>query len=54
MTLLTVIETLRLLRIGRSKFYKLVKSGDIRILKFGKSTRIELSELERFVESRRL
>jgi len=53
MSLLTVNETLSRLRISRSKFYEFVKSGEIRIIKFGKCTRVEQSELDRFVESRR-
>lgn len=46
---LSVAETLRLLGIGRTSFYKLVKKGDIKIIKFGRRSLVRLSDLDAFL-----
>lgn len=48
---LSVAETLRLLGIGRTSFYKLVKNGEIRIIKCGRRSLVRLSDLDAFLTS---
>ena len=45
----TVKEALRMLSIGRTKFYELVNSGDLRVLKVGRGTRVPLDSLRGLV-----
>ena len=47
--LLTPEEAARLLRIGRTTVYALMKAGDLRPVHIGRSCRISHAELERFV-----
>ena len=47
--LLTVEVAIERLSISRSKFYSLVASNKLAIVKIGRSTRIRESELTRFV-----
>ncbi len=49
--LLTVFEVCTQLKIGRTTFYKLVGSGQLRALKSGKKTLVEEEELQRWVRS---
>ena len=45
----TVSDAATLLSLSRSKVYQLIAAGDIAVIKIGKSARIEMSELERFI-----
>lgn len=46
---LTIDEACKFLRVGRSYFYKQVKSGHIRLIKMGRKSLVEQGEIERFV-----
>lgn len=50
--LYTVTEALEILRIGRSLFYALVKSGEIRVTKIAGKTLVKASDLDAFLASR--
>jgi excisionase family DNA binding protein len=46
--LLTVLETMAALRVGRTKLYELINAGAIEVVKFGKrSTRVKVESVER-------
>ena len=47
--LLTPEEAAKVLRIGRTTVYALMKSGDLRPVHIGRSCRISQSELDRYV-----
>ena len=47
--LLTAEEAARLLRIGRTTVYALMKAGDLRPVHIGRSCRVARAELERYV-----
>lgn len=47
----TVPELAAILKIGRNAAYDLVKSGNIRSIRIGKSIRIPRSALEKFLNS---
>ena len=47
--LLTPEEAARLLRIGRTTVYALMKAGDLRPVHIGRSCRLARAELERYV-----
>jgi excisionase family DNA binding protein len=47
--LLTPEEAARVLRIGRTTVYALMKAGELRPVHIGRSCRISRAELERFV-----
>src|SRR3954464_4387275 len=47
--LLTPEEAARLLRIGRTTVYALMKAGDLRPVHIGRSCRLPRAELERYV-----
>src|SRR3954467_13702346 len=47
--LLTPDEAARLLRIGRTTIYALMKAGDLRPVHIGRSCRLSRAELERYV-----
>ena len=47
--LLTAEEAARLLRIGRTTVYALMKAGDLRPVHIGRSCRLARAELERYV-----
>ncbi len=49
--LFTVLEACTRLKIGRTTFYKLIGSGELRALKFGKKTLIAEEELDRWIAS---
>jgi excisionase family DNA binding protein len=48
--IVTVEEAADILSLSRSKIYSLIRSGKIRALKIGRSRRIPVAELQRFVE----
>src|SRR5436305_7253963 len=48
--LLTPEEAARLLRIGRTTVYALMKAGDLRPVHIGRSCRLARAELERYVD----
>lgn len=48
----TVEEAAELLSLSRAKLYSLLSKGEIRGLKVGRSRRIPLRELERFIEAK--
>ena len=50
--LLTVPEVARRLGMGRSFVYQLVSRGEIQSIKLGKSRRIPVSALEKFIEAK--
>jgi len=51
----TVPEALNALSLGRSKFYKMVRAGEIDIVKFGpRGTRVKVASLLRVVEAHSL
>ena len=50
--LLTINEAARRLSVGRSFFYQLVQSGEIKSVKLGRSRRIPLTALEEFTDRR--
>lgn len=47
--LLTPEEAARALRIGRTSIYALMKAGDLRPVRIGRSCRLSQGELERYV-----
>jgi excisionase family DNA binding protein len=47
--LLTPEEAARLLRVGRTTVYALMKAGDLRPVHIGRSCRLPRAELERYV-----
>lgn len=49
--LLTIPEACETLKLGRTRLYTLISSGEITARKVGKKTLIEKSELERWVSS---
>ncbi len=48
---LTVSEACRRLKIGRTYFYKLIGSGEIRALKVGKKTLVTEEEIQRWISA---
>jgi excisionase family DNA binding protein len=52
--LLTVKEVARELRLGRTRAYGLLWSGELRSLKIGRRRLVRRSDLERFLESHEL
>lgn len=49
--LLTINETCERLSIGRTKFYRLVNDGEIKVLKLGGNHRVSEQALEDFINS---
>ncbi len=49
--LLKMTEAAEMLSMSRASFYKLVNDGRIRTVKLGKSRRVPVAELQRFVDS---
>jgi excisionase family DNA binding protein len=47
----TIAETIRAANISRSKLYRDVRSGKIRVVRFGKSVRIPRDELNRILST---
>ena len=47
--LLTPEEAARALRIGRTSIYALMKAGELRTVRIGRSCRLSQGELERYV-----
>jgi excisionase family DNA binding protein len=43
----TVATACQALRVSRTKFYNAIQKGEIRVIKFGRSTRIHEAEVER-------
>jgi excisionase family DNA binding protein len=48
--LLTVDEVARLLRIGRSSAYELVRRGELRSVKIGRARRVSSTAVASFIE----
>jgi excisionase family DNA binding protein len=48
--LLTPEEAARLLRVGRTTIYGLIKAGELRPVHIGRTCRLALAELERYVD----
>ncbi len=48
--LLTPEEAARLLRVGRTTIYALIKTGELRPVHIGRSCRLSRAELERYVD----
>ena len=53
MTLYTVAEVQEILRIGKSRAYHLVQSGEIPHVRIGKLLRVRADDLERYLEFRK-
>ena len=51
MTLYTVAEVQEILRIGKSRAYQLVQSGEIPHVRIGKLLRVRATDLDAYVES---
>ena len=51
--LLTVKEVLAMLSLSESKFNTLRWNGDITVIKSGRSVRVELTEVQRWIEAHR-
>lgn len=51
--LLTVVETARLLGVGRSTAYELLASGELESVHIGRSRRVPVAAVENYVESLR-
>lgn len=51
--LLTVVETTRLLGVGRSTAYELLASGELESVHIGRSRRVPVAAVENYVESLR-
>ena len=49
-TILTIPEAIEVLRISRSSMYAIMGRGDLKTVKFGKSRRVRLTDLERYIE----
>ncbi len=47
--LMTVKDFLRIYQVGRTTFYRLVKDGELRLLKIGKASRVPRADAERWV-----
>ena len=47
--LLSVKDTIVCYRIGRTRLYELMKAGEIRAIKIGRSVRIRRTELEAWI-----
>ena len=50
--LLTVPEAARLLAVGRTSLYRLIWGGELEPVHIGRSIRLSIAELERFVAER--
>ena len=50
--LLKIPEASLALGIGRSTLYELIAAGELRVIRVGKSVRISVDELRRWVEQR--
>ena len=48
--LLTVLETARLLGVGRTTIYELISAGELEFVHIGRAARIPTSEAEAFVD----
>ncbi len=48
--LLTVGQVAQVLNFSRSKVYELINLGDLPVLRFGKSVRVRVSALERWLD----
>ncbi len=48
--LLTAEEAASLLKVAPNTVYRLIRSGEIRVVRFGRSVRIRREDLERFIE----
>jgi excisionase family DNA binding protein len=48
--LLTITEARKLVKLGSTTFYSLLRNGEIRSMKIGKSRRIEPAAIEEFLE----
>ena len=49
--LVSVPEAMRMLGIGRTKFYQLVGAGDVQLVKIGAKSLVTVGSLERFTAS---
>ena len=49
--LLTIKEVQKILGLGRTKVHQLLSDGDIKSLKIGRSRRIRIRDLNKYVES---
>ncbi len=47
---LTISETCNALKLSRSKVYQLIKAGDLKVIKFGKATRLSVVSVQDLAE----
>lgn len=47
--ILTITEAMKILKLSRSSMYSIMGRGELKTIKFGKSRRIRLSDLEAFI-----
>ncbi len=50
----SVATALRILGLGRSKFYELIQDEEIEVVKVGRRTLVLMASIQSFVESRRV
>jgi excisionase family DNA binding protein len=48
-----VPDAVKMLGLGRSKIYQFIGSGEIKVIKIGRATLIEVASLREFIENRR-
>ncbi len=51
--LMTVLEAVAYLKVGRSKIYDLIAKGELRPVRIGVAVRFERSELDRYIAAHR-
>lgn len=49
----TVVEVCQLLKIGKTKLFALLKTGDLRSVKLGRCRRIRGTDIDRFLDRHR-
>lgn len=47
---LTISETCAALKLSRSKVYQLIRAGDLKVIKFGKATRLSVASVQELSE----
>lgn len=51
--LVSIVEAARLLRIGRTAVYALISSGELDVIRFGRSVRVPVQAIDALVDRRR-
>ena len=50
--LVSINEAARIVGLGRSKFYTIIKQNELRLIKVGARSLVAMSDLQRFVEEK--